>query len=260
MVTKEFYSVKDLIIGSREEYLKNERYLKLLIDLTYSYDKNVKEFYFYLQQCDDRKPELVCKFIQNLKTLRGVIKYLQLKTHNYKIDLNSGRCLKNNNGEYFIIDSEYKAFIKNNDKFTQIAEKILNSDFANKMKFVTNCRVGEVSTMITPSSIYIQEQNLDHKIDFDYHSRIDSIIMSCNNHVINDDLIMHMLESKIPAYILSDYHKQIIDENLSTQKPIEVISETNEKNRVKLLIDEQDDKIILKKVLCKSNIISSVVK
>lgn len=47
MEKKEFYSVKDIILGTRKKYIENEKYLKLLRELTVSYDKRVKDFYFF---------------------------------------------------------------------------------------------------------------------------------------------------------------------------------------------------------------------
>lgn len=250
MEKKNYYSVKDIILGSRSIYQENERYLKLLRLLTDSYDKNVKDFYFKLSTYKDN-PTVVCHFVQSLKTLKGLIIYLQMKTNTYYNGREMGRCIKTPGGEYVIANDEYEAFIKFEDmkSFAYITEKILESDFANKMEFGHKRDQHKTALSILPSGIYIKSIDLGRMMKCNYVARTDSIdITAPRSCEVGLDQIATFLDYRFPAELLSDYHKQVIDENPATEKILEIISDSRDTSSAHIRINEKEHEFVLKKV------------
>ena len=112
---KDYYTIKEIILGLRPYYLENEKKLKLLKDMCYSLDKNVKDFNFFIVGSNESyiEPGMYCKYIQNIKTFRGMRSYLiqkmNISTFNY-----NGIAKLNTNvyGDYFVDSDYFKVDIK----------------------------------------------------------------------------------------------------------------------------------------------------
>ena len=244
MNNKKFYSAKDIIIGSRQEYLENEKYLKPLRDLCDSYDKNINDFYFYINKTKDKKTEILCNSIENLKTFRGIILYL-MKNYYNEVDI---KCI-NKNGRY-TIDSNYSVFIKDGcmEQFSTIASKILDSDFANNIENINAYKKNEYSIYITPSKINIATYDDGYIVYFNYNPRKDCININSNKKIFFDEsTIDYFLDLQIPSSVLSDYQKRIINNNLNSLESVKIVSDNEITNNLNLNILETEGNITLNK-------------
>lgn len=254
---KEFYTAKEIIMGTRSEYQKNEILLKKLKDMVYSNDKEVKDFYFEVfKYLSHKEPEILCTFEQNEKTLRGFIWKLEIKLGTYIYGRETNEIKKDINGKYKIGNYHYDAFIKEGmeEKFDLLIKEILSSDFITKMGFDCKSKWG------TPEDIYmmLDPLRIDIHLDthqgnmwtwLDYTPREDLFYAVREGKEFDDEMIYHLLDFKVPATSLSDYHRQIIESSPSTDKPVKIYAgdEDFDRNRFNLLINEDNDKITLTK-------------
>lgn len=259
MENKKFYSVKDIILGSRIEYLTLDENLKLLRQLCYSYDKNVEEFRFSLSKVSPAvKPKLICHFTHSLRTLRGLIIYLQKKINRYYAGMEIGRCVKGEDGNYSINNNYYNAYVRNKVTFAETADSILGSEFANKMNFglcyfdKENDGTDFMQHQMIVFPNLIRYSRVDNK-NFgicSYYSEDDVINFRANENIW-DATIRNMFDYQIPASSLSTYQIEMIDGSDIVQKPVEIISEIHGSMDVDLLIEEETDKVVLRKVKAK---------
>jgi len=255
---KEFYTAKEIIMGTRSEYQKIQRYVRMLEKMVYSDDKQVKNFFFNIFKfAGYGNPEIVCYFIQNEKTLRGYIWKLKSKLGTYVYGVNHNEIKKDSNGKYVIGNAFYDAYIKDGmeENFDLLAQKIFNSDFVTKMNF------SGVSKMGIPEDIYMLLElhrisvhlcsNFDKsKLTWlDYIASSDFLYATRRDKDFDDETIYRMLNFLVPSDSLSDYHRQLIDNNPSAYKPIEIctLDEDIDRRNFNLLIDETEEKIILTK-------------
>ena len=257
---KDYYTFKELIMGSRSEYLKNQEYLKLLKQISIAYDKGIKDYYFLIEKNTDNIPESKCKFIKELRTLEELIEYIQNKYRKYREDETITTCLKNNNGDYIIKSNEGQAIRINNhnkEKFNEIVNKIFTSDFINKLNFMNYYERKNFYynlIRISENEIYLEKNDNEEsnpKFYFNalYNAKKDAIFMQCYKYYeVNEDLIDYILKFRIPADILSEYHKKIIDNNNDTNKNIKIEIEDYGLKRAKLIIEDNKDLITLRKV------------
>ena len=82
-----------------------------------------------------------------------------------------------------------------------------------------------------------------------YESSDDLFYADRNGKDFDDEMIRYLLDFKIPAESLSDYHRQIIENSPSTYKKVEIHTEDEDfdKSNFNLLINEDIDKITLTK-------------
>ena len=243
MSDDECCSLKDLICGTRKLYIKNEKYLSVLRKLVYYYDKNIEDLYFTLIKGKNDKPELICRFIQNLKSMQTLMNLLEIKSNDHS-SIN-GKCMKDINGNYTISSSTYNAFVKKNNlnNFSSIIGEIKNSDFVNKINFGTYTENGN-TLGIYPTGIYFKSHNYNPITNFIYLSRDNSNNINSKKHVSSDEFL-NLLNYKMPSYMLSSFHKEFIKEQ--KEKQIEFDDEIY-KHKNYFNIDENDDKIVLRKI------------
>lgn len=252
---KDFYTAKEIIMGTRSEYQKNELLLKKLKDMVYSDDKEVKDLYFKVfKYLSNKDPKMLCTFEQNEKTLRGLLWKLEMKLGTRIYGRERQEIKKDINGKYKIGNYHYDAYIKEGmeEEFELLTQKILSSDFITKMDFggISKGGTPEYFLMILePNIIYIDTYQGNTQARLDYIPREDLFCAGREDDELDDEIFYHLLDSKVPATSLSDYHRQIIDNNPSTYKPVEIRTEDEEfgRSRFNLLINENDDKITLTK-------------
>lgn len=255
------YKGSEIIFGTRDEYLKLQDKLDALRKLTcISQDKQIKDVNFYIRKDrNDTKPNLYCTFLQNEKTLRGLKEHIEKDIlHTYIYGRNISEVLKNNNNKYFIPHSAYYAFVRDEDQkeFGKIAKEVLNSDFCNKSNF-SYINGEEARTSLSKSSNGIHINNslelIYDKPNFicqlDYLSDEDIIrILGHDDMPVTKDMIERMLNVKVKAEYLTEYERNLIDNSISASKPIYIDDSIDEKKKITLSIEEDEEKIrIMKK-------------
>jgi len=243
------YSIKDIIMSTRKEYLIIEKYLLELKKLTL-HDKNVRDFYYVLTKFKYvfEKPEVQCKVYPNPLTLKGLKHYLNLKLFCNVPEIASYiSCYKNNNDNYIVRDNYHNFMIKKQKEFKRIVELILSSQFANSIKYNINYQNGIITFDVTPRNIGgIFNINDKNKIYYNYLSKNDSLEFNSNNAHITEQIIWQILNYKIPAELLSSYHIELIENSVPELKNVSLKLDNEKSKKLKLLVKENKGNIILK--------------
>ena len=229
------YNIKDIILATRKDYLIIEKYLLELKKLTQHTDKSAKDYYYELSKLPyiHKKPEVKCNIFPNPLTIKGLKEYLYYKLLCGKgVESIRSTVYKSNNDKY-IIGNQYKNYIKDQKKFHEIVQLILNSEFANNINFNVNYENANIKFDITPEEIfgYLNINNQD-KLYYDYVAKNDSLILNSKKGNITKQNVENLLESKIPASILSAYHKELIDKNTEKEGFIVKIENVNTKRLI----------------------------
>lgn len=258
MVKKDYYTAKEIIMGTRSEYQRIQSNINMLESMICSDDKQVKDFYITLfKESHFNNPTLYCTFVQNEKTLRGHIWSLEKKLGTFIYGRNNIKIKKDDSGKYLVGNDKYKAYIKTgmDYEFDLLVHQILNDEFVKKIDSDELGILGipNVFNMyIALSSIGIYTDtysNNNNLIYFDYLVDKDAIHAVSRDKYFDDEMINNVLGFKVPKESLSEFHRQIIDNNLSTSKPIEISSATEYVDNKNFWLDikETDDKIVLLK-------------
>lgn len=232
------YNIEDIIMGTRKEYLIIEKYLLELKKLTMHTDKSAKYFYYELAKLPriHEKPEIQCNIFPNPLTIKGFREYMYYKLF-CGAGVNSIRStLYKNNNDKYIIGNQYKNHIKDQKKFNEIVQLILNSEFANNINFNVNYENDYIKFDITPKEIlgYLNINNQD-KLYYNYSALDDLLILNSKKGNITEENVLNLLHTKIPENILSTYHKSLIDNR-------------EEKNSFKINIEDKNTRRLVLKL------------
>ena len=146
LMEKEFYTAKEIIMGTRSEYQKNEKPFRMLSEMIYSKDKSVKDFDFYIFMNEyyiNEPAILECRLKNDPKSFMGIIRKL-LSKMSLEYALNSAepirKIYKDDNGRY-----QLKNIYRKRDIFIKpgmekqfdilLNNTIMNSEFVTKINF-----------------------------------------------------------------------------------------------------------------------------
>lgn len=257
MEKREFYSVKDIILGSREQYMDTDMYLSILRSLCHVYDHRVKDFYFRLSKTrKDEKPKLVCHFIREMETLRGKIVSIQKRFKGYDSSRYIACCVKGQDDKYVVANKQFNVHIDDDMVFAEEADQLLKSDFINKMQFgVVYCQRNSEEfmndLMLFPNKIELTMIDSNDSLKCRYYPWSDTINVSINDVSYAPEFaVRKALDFRIPASCLGEYHKEIIESSPIVHRSVEIVSEVPDNYRgVELVIDDRSkNKVVLRRV------------
>lgn len=258
-MSKEQYSSKDIIFGSRHQFLEGRFLLNALADQTVV-GKDVKDFNYKMKigSFNGNYPILVCNvspslygFIGNISDLKEKISYFR---HERFCPI---RVVKDANEHYTLFSKDFDIHIPpfNQESFDRVAEFLLNADFYNKVSFGNKPSQNASGIYMFSDAINVhkilplENKNYPFSAYLFYSSKNDHLQISVPKGIsINEDLILELLSVEVKESELSSYHKNLIDENPLVLKPIEFTSKIEDKQKVDLSIHVCEDKILLKKI------------
>ena len=223
----EFYRLRDVIIGLRDEYKKNEQRLEALkqyIDI--KEDANITEFEFYSYVNDDNKyVEMVLQAKQNfiVEVLNKIKKSLGKKSEMKSIPLSRGY----NNDYTYLLAPEEQYYTIDESKSCDLyyeADKILNSPFVSKVahgRIVLPDQLFDIT--ISPSGIIAHNDSHDCALPpagFIYSAKGDQLIITAYEDYLYNEHINNILNIKIPAVRFNDDIRNIIEGNPKLRKDI----------------------------------------
>lgn len=144
MEVKDYYSLREIVLGLREEYLKFYEEIEKLKSLCTVDERKVKDFDFrtkhFTAKKEEKLPEFYCIYEERLNVIQAYFRYIKSRIlcfpdNNMRI----GRLALENGS--FNIKSCYDYFPiqiigeKENAEFYEQANAILNSEFANNIDF-----------------------------------------------------------------------------------------------------------------------------
>ena len=242
MENKDYYLLKDVILGLRSEYLILEKKLAEL-KKAITYDKqNIKDINFVLRGKGKGKDtyELYCKLKFRIHDIKSLL---------YSCVMNMN--FKNNNINMNDIYNNENLTIEDVNYFKYSINNILSSDIIKNMPISEDIEKNNFKGLFvaTPSVLGMYNYNDETRIpNIIYFSHGDTIrIYDLNDRVFSDS-ISDALSLQIPKGIFSDYQRNIIENNDDVNKQLIIPNNLTYFKSDAFKISEENNKLYLKKV------------
>ena len=240
-MNKNYYLLKDILFGLRNELLKCKIELKKLEQFI-SYDtKKVKNVEFDINY----DKQLYCRLVLKRSYLRSIMKSLTGK------GFSGSECILDKNGNYTFSRDAFGLKINddNLEAFNNQASLILNSEFANKMSFSKFFNTMTQDDKILNLNIGNSILSFSHEtFSLKYEAKNDLLTyLSQSNKNLNERLYS-VLNLEIPKTDFTPYEQEIIENSDAINKEIRVVDEITDHN-TELQIFEDDKEFVLRKVM-----------
>lgn len=282
MDIKDYYSLREIVLGLREEYLKYYEKVEKLKSLCTVDEKKVADFDFRIIQHffareEGKLPELSCAYEERLNRIQVFLRDIGSRILCYPNEKTKIGRLSSDNGRFYI-NSCYDNFPiqiigeKENEEFFEQANEILNSQFANGIDMYTwyNAYIADKGKIPLPKNIpgefqdtsinvfsswfkvtmHMKNSNLRTFWLF-YKPCTDSLEVSAfgkdRRYKIDEETVNDILAIEYPTDRLGQYHIDIIDSFSKKDKDVSIEC-FDARNKVKLDIEEDEKEI----VFCKS--------
>lgn len=227
MEKKDYYYLREIIFGLKDEYLKHKNQMELLNHLVSVEDtKNkLKNFEFFIIQCKSLDPELFCSFVLKLNILQQLVYHFGKKNERNDLGKGFSRCNFDDKNDLRLNYCGI-TLIGQSEEFKAKINEIFNSPF------VQNININGMSDVLTIASLL--GLSLWHTgIEFSTtEGKYLNYFLEANKHIIeirkdksnltSNDL-MYMLNTKFPKGEFSEYHREIIESNPDSTKEVEII-------------------------------------
>lgn len=238
------YTYKEILIGLREEYLKNQAILNKLKTLVNVYPKEkINDYKFHLGINND-KTELMFYIETKKKFLENIMDFINEENANH---LFKTPVFWNNNGKYSIGINEFYASIKdsNNLEFDTLVKKLINSNFSNNiyLDHAIESINGHVNFLnITPSGINV----ISPEYELFYLSLEDRLVLVNDTKSLDYNILTKAMNSSYPSDKFNDYHREIIENTPNLDKDL-IIDDNIELTSHEYIISNGKKLILTKK-------------
>lgn len=278
ITSRDYFYFREILLGMREEYKKNQQILEELTHLVeVRGDYRPSDFIFSLYQNDCFPDELsksiiYCDFYRRKTNFQKLISLFQDVTGLSHPDF--GACVKDKNGKYHLDYTRDSVRIKDgkNDEFDIIAQKILNTEYAQK------AATGEIllpdgKLDIGHRCICLNQNFSDtHHQDTEYYLPTDTMYLynveicldkydkrsdcyysnlQISNEFVNEKMIQSVLNQKIEKSKIPLYHQKIFENNSNTGK-ILTFHDNSQIKACKVKIEENANEIAFQKIKYRS--------
>lgn len=209
------YTIKDIILGTREAYQITQKELNLLNGLLIVNEETTNSAYFTLQKFQS-KVDLKYNVINNLKGLKRLRNYLQ--SLNEKADRKQYEIIVAENGDYLVKNHlGVTARIPYNlrELFILSSKCITSSAFATKIKFSDIILGEQEDLLISPSGIRFNTTKPGFQTSIVYNGKTDTLTINYPEaFTLDDNLLDEILNTPIQGSELSECHKETIERNI----------------------------------------------
>mgnify|MGYP005761452397 FL=1 len=264
-MNQDTYTLRQLLVGFRNEYLKAKKELDELNQMleNYSngkYDYQLSLFYpFFNSQLD---AGLIIRIKQKRSTILQELEKSLRKLGIVPYKKNTMKMVCDEQGMYHpsssVIESDQeRSFVKVKDEakeeFAHRADLLRKSEFARKMVFTEEFQDlknhGVVVMQTTPN--YEQSFVADSML-LSYSAFEDTLCLSAikpidkpKYRLVTNESLQKALDVQLPKNIFSDYHKMVIEENLSSPKEIVISEEYKPRSSTCFTIEENPKVLVL---------------
>ena len=246
------YTYKQVLLGLREEYLKNQKRLDALKNyVNLAEKKEYEEFDFYVfNEGRDKYIELVLRERQSM-----IVKIIESLSN--KIVGEEGKkttaIAHEYNGEkrFLTVPTTNNYSINDMNAIMADADRILGSEFVQSIAVPKiNVNDKDFYFRLSPSNIVVStgEKNADYvPARFLYTPASDRLSIIAYDDPLYMEHINNVFSFKIPAEIFSDYHRTILDASKNKDKDLSIQGLSLSKIPQLFDITEPDDKSVLLK-------------
>lgn len=249
MEKRDYYRLREVILGLRGVYQENERELLKLKDyVSYDTDKVADLNFSLLQTFKETDPQLVCYFEEKRNKLQKMMDTLLKATgfYIYGGDI-AHYYFESENGKKEIVAPNKKCSAHLADSFTDKALQILTSDFATNIlspSFFT--KDSELECIVRPSEIHC----FSDEVSIDYVPFSDMLqVFNMDSHKsITMKDVNRYLELPIEADKIPAYHKEKIEDSQAMEKGIVFSDDILNKRMTHFeIVDEREAFVFQKK-------------
>lgn len=235
----EKYTTKDVLLSTKDKLGEIEKKLNRLKELTCTKnDKNIKSIRYNIsnnQHHDKKEPELTCNVSWNDKRLKGMIKNLQVHFNLYIWGRETGKVVRDNNGDSYILNDDYHMYIPNGnqEEFGAISEEILTDEFVRKFLdgfwFYPKGNASNQAMMVFPDRVEIRGLTnfANYITNFNYFpAEKTAKLKTIKGFELSEGILHELLNIPLDDSYFSDYRKKYIDSSAAKDKKI-IITEFN---------------------------------
>lgn len=233
MDKKEFFSLKQIILGLHDECQIHQQELQKLKEFCTMDEKKVKDFWFRVYQPENKRPTLLCEYDPNQNQFQRFITYLSEKSGYYIYGRHTAHLVTDNNTYYFLSgNSEYPVHIKYHygmeEQFYQQASLILGSEFANNMRsgyIEKNTLNMDAALSIDSEGITLYIRKGDNQYSSSlvwYNSSKETILFKSYEENLDAQYMEDILAMGFPASELNSYHLKTINASKKAEMPIAI--------------------------------------
>ena len=245
-------TTKDVLLSTKGKLAELKEKLNRLSELTCTeFDKNVESVRYVLQLTKYiDKPELDYVINYNKDRLKGKYRKILEKMNLYHGLNDSGRILWDNNGNSYINNDEYYAFVPTpiQGEFRAIACELFDDEFVNEFLKESRFYPKEMGVLrsvhLFPDLITIDGviKNSPHDLFFDYKAleKEASVICHDKKTPITGDMIRRLLDEELNEEVITDYQKEVITTSPETNKQILVPRFQTDEHRVDFRVVEDE--------------------
>ena len=260
MEKKDYYALKEIILGLNSAYQLHLQELNKLKELCEVDKKKVADFHFEVYKSDGKNPKLFCDYEPKQNKVQKLITDCSKKTGFYIYGRNRASLVTDHNQYYFYGYPHYPIHVKYNygmDKafYTQ-ANAILDSEFSRSMKSkYIEKNHSDIDALLDIDTRYINfsirsNSDIFQKSWMRYDCMDNTLLFLMNEGCLNNQLIEETLNLEFPSSELDSYHIRTINASKMAEKPI-VLGYVDPVDRVKLAIVEEENQVVLSKTRSK---------
>lgn len=255
MIKKDYYTLKEIILGLSNEYQVHQQELQKLKELCTMDEKRASDFHFSVYQSEHKRPKLLCTYEPKQNLFKKLATDFSIKVGYYIYGGNTVRLVTDNNEYYFLCGyKKYPIRIKHDygreEEFYHQATSILNSEFSNNIrsKYIEENKSGIAATLTIDAieiELHIRNKggNLPESLVW-YDSAKETMKFKSYEGILNNQYINTVLNINFPTSELNPYHIQKICSSEKTEKPI-VLQYDGAKDMIELDIIEEEKQVVL---------------
>lgn len=245
---RDYYYLGEVILGLRSEYKKIYQELEALKeDISIDMSK-LSSFSFRIVELENKKAKLECFFKEKKKLIDKFFQRFAIEAGILIYDGKFSECFKNQHNSFEIRPTWHSLNIINQEAFNEKADKIVNSQFASKMKMREKEMPDIKGTLdIEHSGLRFAKWDEDTEglLFLDYQAEEDALFFGSFSEDLQKDSLENILYTPIKKDTLYPFHQELINQNYLDK---EVVADTIVYTTfAKLDILEDSDKVILKR-------------
>lgn len=256
MEKKDYYTLKEIILGLNHEYQQHEKELEKLKEFCGMDERKTTDFNFRLFQATDKNPVLLCDYEPKYNTFQKLI-MSDKKRADIRMSGYYTATLATDGNRYHFLYPEYPIHIKYDygmdEKFFNQANAILNSEFAKNIWAWTEC--DEINCSDIRKSLTIEPDRLSSYIKNDddslqsyvaYNPFDNTMIFQMFEGNLSNKFVEDTLNLEFSSSELNPYHITSIHASKMAEKPI-VLGYISPVDRVEFAIMEEEKQVVLSK-------------
>lgn len=261
-MSKDTYTFSEVLFGLREEYLKNQELLDELENYISITGDKFDSYGFSLGESLRGYNIIRLDIVKKQSEIKEIIDHISFEVFNRATYCEPFQMVKNGeNGQYFGPDdytcftpeTHYNVEITDPKAFKELTDEINNTRLMKQKG--SHIDINSFQTLDIDlhrltlwTSGEVINSNAFGVIAYD---PIKDVIDACPNMKKGYHFTLDMLDTRVPAYMIPEGYREIIDDNLkkynfNVAQNIQLASDVN--RREELAIDEDDDKIVLTKI------------